>query len=69
MGKNRIAVDFGDIDFAKIAQGMGCIGYRVRTSAELADAINMSSHSDLPVVIDALVDENASHISVSDYRK
>lgn len=69
MGKNRIAVDFGDVDFAKIAQGMGCIGYRVRTSAELADAINMSSHSDLPVVIDALVDENASHISVSDYRK
>lgn len=69
MSKNRIAVDFGDVDFAKIAEGMGCIGYRVRTAAELADAINMSSHSDLPVVIDALVDENASHISVSDYRK
>ena len=39
LGEKRIAVDFPDTDFAKIAEGMGAVGLRVSHAEELAPAL------------------------------
>ncbi len=67
MKQRRIAVDFSDIDFAMVAQGMGCNGVRVDRADALADAIGAARHSDRPTVIDVSVDPAASHVPASDY--
>jgi acetolactate synthase-1/2/3 large subunit len=67
MKGRRIAVDFSEMDFATIAQGMGCRGIRVDRAGDLADAIVAARGADLPTVIDVAVDPQASHVPVSDY--
>lgn len=67
MKQRRIAVDFSDIDFAMVAQGMGCNGVRVDRADALADAIGQARHSNRPTVIDVSVDPEASHVLASDY--
>ena len=47
---------FGDINFARIAQEMGCIGIRVEEPAEIAGAIKQAQGAERPVVIDVVTD-------------
>ena len=67
MKERRIAVDFSDIDFALVAQGMGCHGVRVDRADSLITAIEEARHGRVPTVIDVTVDPAASHVPASDY--
>ena len=61
LGDKRIAVDFAEVDFAAVAEGMGGHGMRVHHPDELGDALTEAHKMDRPVVIDAVVDPDASH--------
>ncbi len=62
-----IAVEFADVDFARIAEGLGCKGMRVDAPGQLDDAIAEAHRSGAPCVIDVKVDPEASHMQVSHY--
>lgn len=64
---SRIAVDFAEIDFARIAEGLGCKGMRVNAPGQLGDALEEAHRSGAPCVIDAKVDPESSHVPVSHY--
>jgi acetolactate synthase-1/2/3 large subunit len=66
LGEKRIAVDFADIDFATIAEGMGGKGLRISHKDEVRDALEEAHKLGGPVVIDAKVDVKASHHEVVD---
>jgi acetolactate synthase I/II/III large subunit len=66
IGPKRIAVDFGPVDFAKVAEGMGAKGYRVDSHDGLADALNEAHKLQQPAVIDVVVDPVASHHPATD---
>jgi acetolactate synthase-1/2/3 large subunit len=67
LGNQRIAVDFADHDFARIAEGMGARGLTVRAAGEIRDALEEAHELGGPVVIDVKVDPAASHRDCSDY--
>lgn len=62
-----IAVDYADVDFARIAEGLGCKGLRVDAAGKLDDAIAEAHRSGAPCVIDVKVDPDSSHMQVSHY--
>lgn len=62
-----LASDFGNVDFARIAEGMGCRGIRVDRADILIDAMTEARGGDLPTVIDVAVDPAASHVPASSY--
>ncbi len=47
---------FPDIDFAKIAEGFGCVGMRVEKPGDLNDALKQAIAMDKPVVVDVVTD-------------
>lgn len=49
---------FTDINFAKIAEGFGCVGIRVEKPGELKDALKRALGMNKPVVIDVVSDVN-----------
>ena len=54
-GKN-CCVDFTNPDFVKLAEAMGCKGYRVERTAELPDVLAEAFAQNVPAVIDCPVD-------------
>jgi acetolactate synthase I/II/III large subunit len=66
MGPKRIAVDFGEVDFAKVGEGMGAKGFRVSSAKGLAEALREAHKLQQPVVIDVTVDPAASHRPATD---
>lgn len=52
---------FGDIDFAGIAEELGCLGIRVKDSSDIAPALKQGLASDRPVLIDVVSDPKAYH--------
>jgi acetolactate synthase-1/2/3 large subunit len=48
--------DFSDIDFSKVAESMGAVGFRVTDPAQLDDTINKALELNQPVVIDVVTD-------------
>lgn len=66
LGPKRIAVDFGEVDFAKVGEGMGAKGFRVNSPGGLADALREAHKFEQPVVIDVAVDPGASHRQATD---
>jgi len=66
LGDKPIAVDFGDVDFAGVATAMGGHGMRVSHPDQLRDALEEAHRMDVPVVIDAQVDPEASHHEACD---
>ncbi len=70
MKGKRIAVDFSPMDFAMLAQGMGCQGIRVNRADALGDAIvaaREAGRQGITTVIDVAIDPAASHVPASDY--
>ena len=70
MKGRRIAVDFSPMDFAMLAQGMGCQGIRVNRADALGDAIvaaREAGRQGITTVIDVAIDPAASHVPASDY--
>lgn len=55
-----IGVDFQDVNFATVAQGMGLNGKRVTEVGELVDAVRDGFASGRPVVIDVVLDREAN---------
>lgn len=66
LGEKRIAVDFTDVDFAKVAEGMGAKGLSVFKPDEIGDALREAHAMGGPVVIDVKVDPDASHAEAVD---
>jgi acetolactate synthase-1/2/3 large subunit len=70
MKDRRIAVDFSATDFAKIAEGMGCVGIRVHRADALGDAraaAREATNQGRPTGIDVAIDPAASPVPASDY--
>ena len=55
-GKKEEMYLFQELNFAKIAQEMGCFGVRVESPEEIAEAINNALKSDIPAVVDVVTD-------------
>lgn len=49
---------FTDMNFAKIAEGFGCVGMRVEQPGELKDALKRAFSMGKPVVLDVVSDRN-----------
>jgi acetolactate synthase-1/2/3 large subunit len=47
---------FPDVDFAKIAEGFGCVGMRVEKPGDLAHALEQAIAMNKPVVVDVVTD-------------
>jgi acetolactate synthase-1/2/3 large subunit len=47
---------FLDVNFAKIAQDMGCLGIRVERPEEIANAIKTALDAEIPAVVDIVTD-------------
>jgi acetolactate synthase-1/2/3 large subunit len=62
-GKPRGRVEdmwrFPDLNFAKIAEGFGCVGMRVEKPGDLNDALKQAIALNKPVVVDVVSDLNA----------
>lgn len=67
MKGKKIAVDFAPIDFAAIAEGMGCLGLSANSAESLAEALRMAENSGRTAVINVSIDPASTHINVSDY--
>ena len=49
---------FKDLNFARIAEEMGCYGIRVERPAEIAGALEKALSMNGPVVVDVVTDVN-----------
>lgn len=61
LGERRIAVDFNEIDFVTVAEGMGGRGLRVYHKDDIGEALREAHRMGGPVVVDVKVDPEASH--------
>jgi acetolactate synthase-1/2/3 large subunit len=52
---------FGDINFAKVAEALGCVGKRITDPADLAPTLKEAFNSERPVLIDVVSDFSAYH--------
>ncbi len=66
MGDKKIAVDFGDLDFATIAKGFGAAGISVDNRSSLDDALIEAHKSQRPTVINVRIDPEASYLPAAD---
>ncbi|WP_297216951.1 thiamine pyrophosphate-binding protein [Thermoplasma sp.] len=55
--KRYVGVDFGSMDYAEIAKGMGCFGETVRTPSELKEGLRRAEKSNLPAVLDVKIEK------------
>ena len=55
-GKREEMCRFLDVNFAKIAQEIGCFGIRVQRPEEISKALKQASESDLPALVDVVTD-------------
>ncbi|MCC6000278.1 MAG: thiamine pyrophosphate-binding protein [Pararhodobacter sp.] len=67
LGEKRIAVDFNDIDYVRVAEGMGARGLTVTHRDQVREALEEGHRMGGPVVIDVKVDPEASHHPASDH--
>jgi acetolactate synthase-1/2/3 large subunit len=58
--RRRIASEFRDFDYAAVARSLNCAGYRAHNTEELQDALQKSSGSAVPVVIDVVTNRDGS---------
>ncbi|HIE26264.1 TPA: thiamine pyrophosphate-binding protein [Candidatus Poribacteria bacterium] len=56
-GKREEIYKFCQVNFARIAQEMGCLGIRVEHPEEIAAALRKALTADAPVVVDIITDE------------
>jgi acetolactate synthase I/II/III large subunit len=52
---------FKETNFAKVAEGMGCLGIRVEKASELSDALAQAFDANRPAVIDVVSDYKVLH--------
>jgi acetolactate synthase-1/2/3 large subunit len=54
------ASELQSIDFAKVAEGLGCVGMRVEAPDELENALTEALSLEKPVVLDIITDEDST---------
>jgi len=64
-GDRAIASEFSDMNFAKIAEAIGCRGYRIEHPGQLEKALSEAVESDNPVVMDVVTSMKTSFRDVS----
>ena len=64
-GDKRIASEFSDVNFAGIAQSMGCRGHRIEQPGELEKALKETAESDVPTVLDVVTSRKFTFRDVS----
>jgi acetolactate synthase-1/2/3 large subunit len=52
-----IHCDYGDVDFARVAEGFGCYGTRVENPDSLEEALRVALDSGKPAVVDVVTDK------------
>lgn len=57
-GRPEEMCGFGDVNFARIAEEMGCFGVRVEKPGDIATAIGQALAADRPAVVDVVTDVN-----------
>jgi thiamine pyrophosphate-dependent acetolactate synthase large subunit-like protein len=57
-GGRFFGVDYGDVDFAALARVFGAHGERVTESSQLLPAIKRALDSNLPAVVDVVIDQD-----------
>lgn len=55
-GKREEIYKFREVNFARIAQEMGCLGLRVEQSGEIAEALKKALVANIPAVVDVVTD-------------
>jgi acetolactate synthase-1/2/3 large subunit len=55
-GKREEMCMFGEVNFANVAQDLGCLGIRVEQPGEISGALKKALEADLPAVIDIVTD-------------
>ena len=55
-GKPEELCGFSDVDFARIAEDLGCFGVRVEKPGEIAPALQAALAADRPAVVDIVTD-------------
>lgn len=58
LGENTVSTTFKEIDCAKIAEGLGAVGYRIERPGEIGEVLKEAIKSDKPTVIDIKIDQN-----------
>lgn len=61
-------VDLSPTDFAAVARGFGCLGYRVERPEELAPALASAFASSRPAVVDVVVNPHSYHSQIISLR-
>lgn len=64
-GGKRVASEFSDVNFAGIAQSMGCRGYRIEKPGELEKALKETAEGDVPTVMDVVTSKKFTFRDVS----
>ncbi|UOQ43197.1 pyruvate oxidase [Halobacillus salinarum] len=59
MGHLPYKTELGEIDYAKIAEASGGVGYRIESHGELETKMKQAFVSDQPVIVDVVVEEQA----------
>jgi len=55
-GNPDALVRFSNVNFARIAEDLGCLGFRVENPAEIAPALQKALAADRPAVVDVVTD-------------
>jgi acetolactate synthase-1/2/3 large subunit len=58
-GKAHDMAEFTDVDFGAVARSMGAFGIRVNNLQELKPALDQAFASNLPAVVDVVIDHEA----------
>ena len=56
LGDNTVATTFKEVNLAKVAEGLGAVGYRIEKPNELKELLPKAIASGKPTVIDCLID-------------
>ncbi|NIT78844.1 MAG: acetolactate synthase large subunit, partial [Thermoplasmata archaeon] len=54
------ASELQSMDFAKVAEGLGCVGIRVEQPGEMEEALREALTLEKPVVLDVITDDEST---------
>jgi acetolactate synthase-1/2/3 large subunit len=54
----EVGTELGPVDFAKVAEGFGCLGLQVTENADLASVLELALHAGRPAVVHAVMERD-----------
>ncbi|HEX3014310.1 MAG TPA: thiamine pyrophosphate-dependent enzyme, partial [Methanobacterium sp.] len=58
LGDKTVSTTFKEVNLAKVAEGLGAKGYRIKKPGELSSILPKAIESQVPTVIDVIIDPN-----------